>query len=571
MFMQRLSTATSSPKYKDVLLLGVMAIGAGCGIIYEYLIAHYAGRILGSVDTAVYAVIGLMIVAMGIGAFYARTIECAYSGFAWLETCIAFIGGVSVLAMAGIFSLAYVLPLQLQHTFGLHESIQLHGGPIFVLEKIAESFPYIIGLVLGILIGMEIPFIARIREDVYKHRLEHNAGTVYGADYIGGGIGAAVWIFVCLSQPIIVSAALTALLNLVLGALFLAHFHKKVKGAKYLLGLKAATGAVLVAVLISGTNWMNAMSNMLYTDSVVYSTNTKYQNLVLTERAVASGNPSIINLYINGQLQFSSTDEVIYHSMLVTPALMASARQDNILIIGGGDGLAAREVLQWSPKSITLIDLDPVMIDVFRGKHSEVPGWLSERLLQLNEGALNDPRISYIFGDAFKVVERMADTGKYFDAILVDLPDPNHPDLNKLYSTYFYSKLASLLNADGAMVVQSTSPYHSKKAFLSIGKTLDAVGLSVNQYHANVPSFGEWGWTMATKFGLSPKERLAALNPSKLSHSYLSYEQIMAAFVFSKSFYQDLGAIRVNHLSTPTLYSYHAEGWRKEDGIYRTN
>lgn len=562
-----LAKFSRSPLYRDALLLGVMALGAGCGIIYEYLIAHYAGRILGSVDTAVYAVIGLMIVAMGIGAFYARSIKCPYSGFAWLEAFIAIIGGTAVLAMAAIFALTYVLPLQLQQAFGLHDTVELSGGPIFALQKTAEAFPYVVGLFLGILIGMEIPFIARIREDIYKDKLQHNAGTVYGADYIGGGLGAAVWIWVMLSQPIIVSAAITAIINLALGLVFLFHFHARIRGVKYLLALNVVSAALLILVLINGTQWMNAMNNMLYSDGVVYSNNTKYQNIVITERANPSGQASILNLYINGQLQFSSADEVIYHSLLVTPVMMASESQDRILIIGGGDGLAAREVLNWSPSSITVVELDPTMVAIFRGQQSDVPQWLNRRILGLNQNAFNHPSLEFIIGDAFNVVEQLADGQQYFDAIIVDLPDPNHPDLNKLYSAFFYAKLASLLQGDGALVVQSTSPYHSKKAFISIGNTLEAAGLYIDPYHANVPSFGQWGWTLATRYGASGKQRIDRWQ--SLTHDYLTLQQVQAAFAFSKNFFAEKNTIKVNHLSAPTLYNYHSEGWRKQSGIFQ--
>lgn len=555
-------------RYKDTLLLGVMATGAGCGMVYEYLIAHYAGRILGSVDTAVYAMIGLMIMAMGIGAFYARTFRCAYTGFAWLEACIALVGGAAVLAMAGVFSLAYILPAQLQQTFGIHSTIGLSGGPVFALQQIAQGLPYLLGLLLGILIGMEIPFIARIREDLYKHKLKHNAGTVYGADYIGGGIGAAVWIWVLLTKPIIVAAALTALLNLILGVIFLSHFYRNIKGARFLIAVKALSGILLLAILLNGTGWMNAMSNMLYSDQVVYSNNTKYQNLVLTQRIVAPNKPTVLALYINGQLQFSSADEAIYHGMLVTPVMLASARQNTILIIGGGDGLAAKEVLKWQPKKVTLIDLDPTMISLFKGQQNGVPQWLNTRLTTLNANALNDKRMAFIYGDAFKKVETLAASNASFDAIIIDLPDPSHPDLNKLYSAYFYSKVASLLAGDGAMVVQSTSPYHSKKAFLSIGKTLAASGLTVDQYHANVPSFGEWGWSLVTKRGQSGQQRIIRQGEDHFNHDFITYPQILAAFHFSKPFFNDLNTIEINRLSAPTLYNYHAEGWRKEKGVY---
>ena len=557
---------TNSIRYRDWLLIGVMAVGAACGMIYEYLIAHYAGRILGSVDTAIFSMIGIMVVSMGIGAFYSRTIKCPYTGFALLEILIALIGGISVLIMAGLFSMAYVLPFQLQHSFGIDDSVWMQGGPVFILQKIAQATPYITGLILGTLIGMEIPFIARIRDEIYTEKLINNVGTVYGADYIGAGFGAAIWVFICLQLPIILSAAYTALLNVVLGMIFLIHFREHIKSFKWLAGINICVALLLISVAYNGVSWMNAMNNMLYEDQVVYSNNTRYQNLVITERIASASKPSIIKLYINGNLQFSSNDESLYHGMLVTPTLLASARHQNILIIGGGDGLAARDLFQYGVEKITLIDLDPDMVQLFQGRQPDAAGWLNERLLKLNKNSLNDDRLEIVYGDAFKIIEIFAAEERSFDAIIVDLPDPNHPDLNKLYSDYFYAKLSLLLSADGAMTVQSTSPYHSKKAFISIGKTMAHTGLSVDQYHTNIPSFGEWGWSIATKRGLNPLARLNKLD-GPISSS-VSIEQIKAAFVFGSGFYKELNEININYLGEPVMYNYHAEGWRIEKGIY---
>ena len=414
---------------------------------------------------------------------------------------------------------------------------------------------------------MEIPFIARIREEFYE-RVENNAGTVYGMDYLGGGIGAAVWIWVCLSQPIIVSAASTALLNLALGAVFVMKFWQKIRWAVGLVILKMLLAILLVAILVKGDHWVNAMNSMLYTDKVVYANNTRYQNIVLTERIVRSDDMPILSLYINGRLQFSSADEAIYHSMLVTPAMVSSARNDKILVVGGGDGLAVRDILKYQPKSVTVIDLDPAMTELFSGREPSAEFWLSQRLLDLNESAFSDVRVSVVNEDAFLYVENMVANHERFDTIIVDLPDPNHPDLNKLYSAYFYRQLADLLSGDGAMVVQSTSPYHSKKAFLSIGKTIAEAGWIAEQYRANVPSFGEWGWTLATKMGSNPKARIESIHADQIKSEVVDRDFVLGAFNFPKPFFSELDQIKVNRLSSPVLYHYHSQGWRRDQGVY---
>ena len=562
-----LSSPNSSIAGKDILLLSIMAIGAACGIVYEYLLAHYAGRVLGSVDVAVYGMIGVMVASMGLGAFYARTIKNPYTGFAWLEAIISIVGGTSILVMAAAVSYAFVLPNELQVSFGLDSSVIAEGGPIFALREAAKVVPYLLGALLGFFIGMEIPFIARIREHFYE-RVENNAGTVYGMDYLGGGIGAAVWIWVCLSQPIIVSAATTALLNLALGAVFVVNFWQKIRWAVGLVILKMLLAILLVAILVKGDHWVNAMNSMLYTDKVVYANNTRYQNIVLTERIVRADDIPILSLYINGRLQFSSADEAIYHSMLVTPAMVSSARNDKVLVVGGGDGLAVRDILKYQPKSVTVIDLDPAMTELFCGREPSAEFWLSQRLLDLNESAFRDARVSVINEDAFLFVENMVANRESFDTIIVDLPDPNHPDLNKLYSAYFYRQLADLLSGDGAMVVQSTSPYHSKKAFLSIGKTIAEAGWIAEQYRANVPSFGEWGWTLATKMGSNPKARIESIHADQIKSEVVDRDFVLGAFNFPKPFFSELDQIKVNRLSSPVLYHYHSQGWRRDQGVY---
>lgn len=564
-------TANSTRRRKDILLLSIMTVGAACGIVYEYLLAHYAGRVLGTLDTAVYGMIGVMVASMGVGAFFARAIKNPYSGFAWLEVIISSVGGASILLMAAVVSYAFVLPSELLQTFGLDPSVVAEGGPIHALREIAKVVPFIIGAILGFFVGMEIPLIARIREDLYEH-LSNNAGTVYGFDYIGGGVGAVIWVLFCLSQPIVVVAASTALLNLIIGAIFTVSFWNEIRYVAVLIFIKIIVGILLITVLINGSSWINSMNSMLYKDKVVYANNTRFQNLVITSRIVGGANESILNLYINGRLQFSSADENLYHAMLVAPAMEISARTKKVLVIGGGDGLAARDILKYQPDSITLVDLDPAMTQLFKGLDSTAPAWLNNRLLALNDDALSDTRVSVINRDAFLYVEQLVAKREYYDVIVVDLPDPNHPDLNKLYSAYFYRQLSELLSGDGALVIQSTSPYHSKEAFQSIGVTTAEAGFQVDQYHANIPSFGEWGWTIATENGQSPIERLNNSDgTSDINSDVIDKDFIVGAFSFPKSFYLDIDNIKPNQLSNPVLYKYHSDGWRKKQGVFINN
>lgn len=562
------SSASNRLVFQDGFLILAMAVLAACGLIYEYLLSLYAGRVLGVMESTIYAMIGIMIVAMGLGAFAARKVSCPFNGFVYLELIIAFLGASSIFIIGALVAATQQLPQLLADTFSLPPEVLPRGGAFKSLAAAALNSPYLFGLLLGFFIGMEIPLIAKIREHIYQRHLANNLGTIYGADYIGAGVGAAIWVIYLLSIDINQAAALTAMLNLVIGAFFIWSYKDKLKHPKLLV-----LGHILVAICLvffykQGANWLHNLSNTLYLDKVVYSEKTRYQQITITERKLGLEQDSIISLYLNGRLQFSSADEQIYHSYLVTPTLAGSARQENILIVGGGDGLALRDVLTWQPKQVTLIDLDKQLVDLFKQPNDNLSARISERLLSLNDDSLSDERVTLIHQDAFIAVDDLLKSTQVFDAIIVDLPDPSHPDLNKLYSVHFYAKLNQLLASDGLISVQSTSPYHAKKAFLSIGKTMQASGYSsVEQYHDNVPSFGEWGWTIAAKSGQAPSVRLMALQEFQVEQHWLTLPMLLGSFAFSENFYAPLPDIPVNHLGSHVIYQLHQEAWQKQQGL----
>ena len=326
----------------DSLLILIMATLACCGLIYEYLLSHYSARILGSVETVIYAIIGIMIVSMGLGAFAAKKVQDAFQGFVVLELTVAFIGCSATLFIASVIGFSKTLPQLIADTYQIPIDTLPQGGLLSKISWLSTQLPYLFAFVLGFLIGMEIPLIARIRETVYGYHLAHNTGTIYGADYICAGVGAAIWVLFMLHLEISQAAALTATLNLFAGFVFLLRFNKHLKYIKSLLLGHVFLTCLILLVFQYGGFWQKQMQNMLYLDKVVYQTQTPYQNLVFTQRQLGGGLEPIYNFYINGRLQFSSLDEQIYHEFLVHPAMQASNRQDNILIIGGGDGLAGR-------------------------------------------------------------------------------------------------------------------------------------------------------------------------------------------------------------------------------------
>ncbi len=552
----------------DILLILTMAVLAGCGLIYEYLLSHYAGRVLGVMESTIYTMIGLMIVSMGLGAFAARNIRCAFNGFVWLELIIALLGSCAILIIGGLIAITQIFPELIANMLSLPPDMKPQGGLFKALSWLAFNSPYFFGVLLGFFIGMEIPLIARIREYIHQQHLANNLGTIYGADYVGAGIGAGIWVVFLLSIDISKAAALTASLNLVAGAFFILRYWRQLNWRKTFITLHCILAIVVVVMFNYGNQWLNQMNSLLYLDKVVHTDKTRYQQLTFTERHMGLEQENIINFYLNGRLQFSSIDEHIYHDYLVAPVMVGSARQDNILIIGGGDGLALRDVLKYNPQSVTLIDLDSELIDIFKRPTQHVNSRLAQQISQLNKQSLQDKRVTIHRTDAFIAINHLLKNKQIFDAIIVDLPDPSHPDLNKLYSVNFYARLKLLLSGDGLIAIQSTSPYHAKDSFIAIGNTVEAAQFNhVQQYHDNVPSFGEWGWTIASKSGASPLARLNKLNELPIAHKWLNLAILKAAFIFPNHFYQDKESIGSNILGSHTIYQLHQKAWQDQQGL----
>jgi spermidine synthase len=562
-----LQSIKNDPKlfFYDVALISIMAVLAACGLIYQYLFSQYAGRVLGLMEHAIFTMIGVMIVSMGLGAFLAKIFKRPYTAFAWLEIIIACLGATGILIIGAVFAFSSALPTVISVTFGVPYDFSPSGGVMVWVDRFARTTPYILGFGIGLLIGMEIPFIARVREDMYGKRLEHNVGTIYGADYIGAGAGAAIFIVFMLSAPPERSAVYTAAANLVAGLLFFFLFRKKIQWGGLLLSLHVIFAIGLIGLGSVGQNWSQRMEDMLYQDHVIFSEDTPFQHITLTQRKSSKKGHDVYTLFLNGRTQFSTLDEHIYHEFLVHPPMLASARHDQVLVIGGGDGLAVRDVLKWNPVHVTLLELDRQMVDLFSLPDAKGSPAFNRPLIELNKGALSDSRVSIQFGDAFHSVNQLLDENRLFDVIIVDLPDPSHPDLNKLYTRQFYQKLFHLLAGDGAISIQSTSPYHAKSAFLTVGVTLKSAGFQfIDRYHHNIPSFGEWGWTIATKKGTSPKTRVQRQVQTLPKNSWLTPSLVLASFEFSRGFIDAESQLDVNRMGNQKMYLLHHQAWQSE-------
>jgi spermidine synthase len=556
----------------DFLLLSLMMVLAGCGLIYEYIFAHYAGRVLGSMETVLYSIIGIMIVSMGVGALLASRFKNPYFTLSILESLIGIFAILGIFVISGTHGLAFQLPELIAENYNIDADISLKGGVLDTVYTILTSTSYIMAGLVGVLIGMEIPLVARIREDLHKKHLKNNAGMIYGADYIGAGIGALIWVVFLLKLDISVSMGLVAVTNVISGFIFILAFKDKIGRLPLVLSLQIATIFIIYFGVNNINNWQNYLEDSLYVDEKVFSMNTKYQRIALTKEKDPYTNENLYNFFINGRTQFSQADEIIYHNLLVYPAMNIAKKTDDVLIIGGGDGLALRDVLMHDVKKVTMLDLDSEIVDFFKNPHYVNNEQINKTLLELNDYSFSDKRLNVYFGDAFINGHKLMTNKEKFDVIIIDLPDPSHPDLNKLYSKPFYKMLNNILNDNGSLVIQSTSPYHAKKAFLSIKKTVENASFTnVEQYHYNVPSFGEWGWTIATKNNLSPKKYLKNLDDLKINSEWINLGIINGSFYFGNNYYDIYNDIKVNEQGSGVIYTYHQNAWYENKGYADVN
>ena len=225
------------------------------------------------------------------------------------------------------------------------------------------------------------------------------------------------------------------------------------------------------------------------------------------------------------------------------PGLASLAGAKHALVLGGGDGLAVREMLKYPAlESIALVDLDPEMTTLFR---------THPLLTKLNANSLNAPRVHIINADAFPWLEK---NDGMFDFAVVDFPDPNNYSLGKLYTTAFYRLLKQHIAARGLIVVQSTSPMFARQSYWCIVETLKQAGWRTWPYHAYVPAFGEWGFVLAGQEQWRMPERLPA------GLRYLDMKTLPALFDFAP----DMGPVAAepNRLNDQSLVRYYEQEWR---------
>lgn len=493
-------------------LLASVFVVATCGLVYELLAGTIASYLLGDSVTQFSTVIGAYLFAMGIGSWVSRYVKSdELRLFVRVEILVALIGGWSAAAL-------------------------------FLLFPVVDQFRvalYALVLAIGFFVGLEIPLLMRILRGRFD--FSETVSNVLTFDYVGAL--AASLLFPLVLMPMlgmIRTGFLFGLFNV--GVAIAVLFMLPQKGRFLAEKVAAIATAILLASGFVVAERLQRFAEVAgYGEPVIYAQSTPFQRIVLTRQG------DDIRLFLNGNLQFSSRDEYRYHEALVHPAMGRVAAARNVLILGGGDGLAAREVLRHAGvRHVTLVDLDPAMTRLFTG---------SSMLSALNRKSLSDPRMTVINADAFRWVREARQS---YDVVIVDFPDPVDFSVGKLYTESFYRELSRVLAPEGIAVVQSTSPLVAPGAFWTVASTIEAAGLTTKPYHVYVPSFGEWGFVLAAHGAVPERARLIAGN------RFLSSETEARLFDFPPDMARR--ATPVNRLDNQALVRTFAAEWAKYEG-----
>ncbi|MGB9303969.1 MAG: polyamine aminopropyltransferase [Mycobacterium sp.] len=479
-----------SGRWRAVLLAAVVACAAS-GIVYELALLTLSTSLSGGGIVATSLIVAGYIAALGLGALLVKPLLArAAVAFIAVEVLLGIVGGLSAAALYVVFAF-----MEDQSLWVLVVSTALIGG----------------------LVGAEVPLLMTLLQRGRTSGAADSGRTLANlnaADYLGALVGGLLWPFLLLPQlGMIRGAAATGIVNLVAAAVVSIFLLRRVLSMRQLVtalcALAAALG-LLATLLVRSQDIETTSRQRLYSDPIIAYRHSAYQEIVVTRR------DNDMRLYLDGGLQFSTRDEYRYTESLVYPALGAGAH--SVLVLGGGDGLVARELLRQNGiQNIVQVELDPAVIELARTTMREANG-----------GSLDNPRVHIVIDDALRWL-RGPDVGR-FDAVIVDLPDPDTPALGRLYSTEFYRLVSHALAPGGLMVVQAGSPFSTRTAFWRTVSTIQSAGYAVTPYHVYVPTFGDWGFALARRGDAAPTATVPGNAPPL---RFLDQRVLDAATVFS--------------------------------------
>ena len=503
----------------NILKAALFATGVA-GIVAEYILSTLATYFLGDSVFQWTMIVSIMLFSMGLGSRLSRYVDQhLLEKFIYIEFTLSLLASFCAI-------IVYYLTAFTAYT---------------------GVFIYALAIVIGILIGMEIPLVTRLNDQFEE--LKINIATVLEKDYYGSLAGGIFFAFVGLPflgltyTPFILGAV-----NFLVAAVLLWKLRGLIRPKRRKLLAFLSIGLALV--LIMGTIFSGPIilygDQSRYRDKIIYQEQTRYQKLVITQWR------DHFWLFINGNQQLSTYDEWLYHEPLVHPAMLLVANARDVLILGGGDGCAAREVLKYpSVEKVTVVDLDPAMTAL--GKKHPL-------FVELNEDALNQTATIIENADAFSWLDS---TIQFFDVIVADLPDPKTVDLSRLYSREFYTLCRQHLRSHGVLVTQAGSPYYAPQAFRCIDLTMQEAGFSTLPMHNQVLTLGEWGWILGMPRDAAGDLKMRLLDRSEIQvpTRWLNAEALLLITSFGKPL-QSIpdNEIEINSLIHPVLMKYYNRG-----------
>ncbi|MEP7214020.1 MAG: polyamine aminopropyltransferase [Acidobacteriota bacterium] len=503
-------------KKTPLLFLNVIII-ATCGLIYELIAGTLSSYVLGDSVTQFSLIIGIYLSAMGLGSWLSRFVDKHIAEkFVDIELAVAVIGGFSAPLL--FLSFAYV--------------------SYFAIILYSMVF------VIGTLVGLEIPLLMRILQDELDFK--ELISRVLALDYVGAL--AASLLFPLLLVPKLGlnrTSLLFGMLNAAVAIWATWLLEPLIKRNLNAMRIKGFVIIVLLMIAFIKADRLTTLAeDGLFMDNIVYAKTSQYQRIIVTKGKTGYA------LFLNGNLQFNTFDEYRYHEALVHPAFAAfPAGAKRVLVLGGGDGLALREILKYqSVEYVQIVDLDPAMTSI----SDHVPA-----LAELNNHSFRDPRVHLTNGDAFVWLDTV--DAEPFDIAIVDFPDPNNFALGKLYTTRFYNLLKKKLTPESAVVIQCTSPLIARYSYWCIIKTLEAAGFNVKPYQTTVPSFGVWGYALAKMEPLETPQK----PPGNIELKFLNDQSFPALFDFPADMTRPAEDIEINRLDNQALVRYYESEWRR--------
>ncbi|WP_406059729.1 polyamine aminopropyltransferase [Streptomyces sp. NBC_01077] len=489
-------------------VLAVVFVCAACGLVYELELVALASYLIGDSVTQASVVLSVMVFAMGVGSLLAKGLRCrAAVGFGLVEAGLALIGGCSAMVLYAAFA--------------------WFGESRYVLVAFS--------LAIGVLIGAEIPLLmsliqrgdrsGRSGRKASLGEQDDAAGTVadlFAADYVGALVGGLAFPFLLLPWlGQLTGALVTGAVNAVAGGgLVLWVFRRDLttRSRILLVAVNVSVLAVLATATVLVDDFEQAARRAVYGEQVRVAVHTELQEVVVT-----GGRESPPDLFLDGRLRVAGQDEYRYHEALVHPAM--NGAHARVLIVGGGDGMAAREALRYpGVRSVTVVELDPGVVRLAR---------TDPALATLNAQAFRDPRVRVVYADAFHWLRGATDrVQERYDVVISDLPDPGITPSTKLYSEEFYGLVAQVLTPSGRFAVHAGSVADRPRTYWTVDATLHAAGFATRPYSASgrTPGFaagpdradrtsgtgqgpGDWGFLLAVPGSRPPALGLAADAP----------------------------------------------------------